>query len=70
MRLLQLMFAGLLAFFAVLVAMALFFGRILRGSGSNARFTRPVRKGEGGVKSTDEVIEVETTVVTTTQAGR
>ena len=70
MRLLQLMFAGLLAVFAVLVAMAVFFGRFLRGSGNSARFVRPRRTGEGKVEPTDDVIEVETTVVSTTQGER
>ena len=70
MRLLQLMFAGLLAVFAVLVAMAVFFGRFLRGSGKSAQFVRPRRTRDGEVEPTDDVIEVETTVVSTTQGER
>jgi hypothetical protein len=70
MRLLQLMFAGLLAFFAVLVALAVFFGRLLRSSGKGGQFVRPRRTRDGNVDPTDDVIEVETTVVSTSQAER
>ena len=70
MRLLQLMFAGLLAVFAVLVAIAVFFGRFLRSSGKSAQFVRPRGTRDGEVEPTDEVIEVETTVVSTTQGER
>ncbi|HEY4248217.1 MAG TPA: hypothetical protein VGM64_15315 [Lacunisphaera sp.] len=70
MRALRLLLTAFLALFAVFVAIAVFLGRLLGRSVRKSRPVRPLkRKREAGTPS-DEVIEVETTVVSAEQGER
>ncbi|MEO6993183.1 MAG: hypothetical protein ABI273_06120 [Lacunisphaera sp.] len=70
MRALRLLFTAFLAFFAILVAITVFLGRMVGRSMRNGRPVRPVDQRGGTPVPGDDVIDVETTVVSADQGER
>jgi hypothetical protein len=70
MRALRLLLTAFLALIAVVAAITVFLGRLLGRSTRNARPIRPVEQGRKPAGPSDEVIDVETTVVSADQSER
>ncbi len=70
MRALRLFLTAFLAFFAVLAAITVFLGRLIGRSVRNDRPVRPLERKREAKAPSNDVIDVETTVVSADQGER
>jgi len=70
MRALRLLFTAFLALIAIFAAITIFLGRLLGRSNRNSKPPGPVEQGRTTAKPSEDVIDVETTVVSAEQGDR